>query len=219
MMENYEKFEFFVFDWDGTICDTISSIIKAYQYAAEQMGFEVPSNYLVRSTIGMSTQRCLSICCPECPAHKYEEYFKHYTSYYIPHEAQNSLVPGIEELLRDMQKLNLRMGIATGKSRRGMNRVLTKFNLTGLFESVQTSDVNFSKPNPQMLENISEESGVECSKMLMIGDSSLDLLMADNAGAAGLGVSYGATPLEELEKAPHLKLCSSVDEIREFLEI
>ena len=170
-MVSYKDFDFFVFDWDGTVLDTISSIICSYQYACKEMGFPVPDDDVVRSTIGLSTEKCLRICCPDCPPERFSEYFGFYTSHYLPREANLQLIDGMETLLRDMHAAGLRLGIATGKSNKGMKRVLTKYGLEELFESVQTADDNFSKPNPSMLYSISDDSGVECSKMLVIGDS------------------------------------------------
>lgn len=216
-MATYQNFDFFVFDWDGTILDTISSIIKGYQHACRQMGFQVPSDELVRSTIGMSTHESMRICCPHCPPEKFTEYFQLYGDYYLPQEANLSLIDGMESLLREMKSCGLRLGIATGKSNKGMNRVLTKYGLKDIFESVQTADNNFSKPNPSMLYSISDETGVECSKMLMIGDSNLDLQMAHNARASSVGMTYGACGRGELEKLSPLALCGSVKELREFL--
>lgn len=125
-MVSYKDFDFFVFDWDGTVLDTISSIICSYQYACKEMGFPVPDDDVVRSTIGLSTEKCLRICCPDCPPERFSEYFGFYTSHYLPREANLQLIDGMETLLRDMHAAGLRLGIATGKSNKGMKRVLTK---------------------------------------------------------------------------------------------
>lgn len=218
-MVSYKDFDFFVFDWDGTVLDTISSIICSYQYACKEMGFPVPDDDVVRSTIGLSTEKCLRICCPDCPPERFSEYFGFYTSHYLPREANLQLIDGMETLLRDMHTAGLRLGIATGKSNKGMKRVLTKYGLEGLFESVQTADDNFSKPNPSMLYSISDDSGVECSKMLVIGDSCLDLQMAQNAGASSVAMTYGATKKEDLQKMNPLSLCGSAEELRKFLRL
>lgn len=93
-MVSYKDFDFFVFDWDGTILDTISSIIYSYQYACKEMGFPVPDDDVVRSTIGLSTEKCLRICCPDCPPERFSEYFALYTSHYLPREAYLQLIDG-----------------------------------------------------------------------------------------------------------------------------
>ena len=97
--------------------------------------------------------------------------------------------------------------------------MLKKYNLEAIFESVQTADNNFSKPNPSMLFSIEEETGVDCTKMVVIGDSCLDLQMAHNAGAACIGMTYGASKPEDLAKHNPLKLCSSAEALREFLDL
>ncbi len=207
------KWELFVFDWDGTLMSTTDLIVRGYQHAAEELGLLVPPTARVKSTIGMNLHDSIYTSCPDCPEEDYDRFFKSYTSWYLDQERQLGMVPGMRELLEQMHGLGLRLALATGKSNKGVKRVFDRFDLWDLFEEIQTADKNFSKPNPGMLLNLEDLTGVECSSMVMIGDSTMDLLMASNAGASSIGVTFGASSAEDLRKVNPVAVCSSTAQL------
>jgi phosphoglycolate phosphatase len=107
--------------------------------------------------------------------------------------------------------------VATGKSRQGLDRAFEASGLGALFHASRTADETFSKPHPAMLLELIDEFAVEPSRTLMIGDTTHDLLMAKNAGAPAIGVSYGAHPIEALVAEAPLALVHSVEELHQWL--
>jgi phosphoglycolate phosphatase len=220
-MKNFEKnnWELFVFDWDGTIMDTTGLIVQGYQHASVVMGYPKPTAEAVRRTIGMNSKDTLLTLCKDIPLELHEKFFQTYRDWYLEREAQVDLVPGMRELLFGMKEAGFRLALATGKSNQGVARVFKKFGLAPIFEAVQTADKSFSKPNPAMMYNLADETGLECRQMVMVGDSPLDLLMASNAGASGIGMTYGAGNPGELKAAPHEALCSCVGDLARALGV
>ena len=193
-----KSYEMYVFDWDGTLMDTTRLIMQGYQHASKALGYPVPSDELVLSTIGLNRSDSIALCCCDCPKGRYSEFIQAYMDWYAKKEAQLELVPGFRQLLENMHKDGKRLAIATGKSREGMKRVFNATGIEHLFECVQTADTNFSKPNPGMLLAIADESGLETKDIVMVGDAVLDMQMATNAGSDSVAVSYGASPKERL---------------------
>lgn len=146
-----KSYEMYVFDWDGTLMDTTRLIMKGYQHASKALGYPVPSDELVLSTIGLNRSDSIALCCCDCPKGRYAEFIQAYMDWYAKKEAELELVPGFRQLLENMYKDGKRLAIATGKSREGMKRVFNATGIEHLFECVQTADTNFSKPNPGML--------------------------------------------------------------------
>ena len=134
-------------------------------------------------------------------------------------EAEVVLFPHLQELFDAMKKHGVRMAIATGKSRRGLDRVFEKTGIGAYFEATRTADECFSKPNPQMLEEIFLETGVSPENAVMIGDTVHDLQLAANARCDGIGMTYGAGSRDELESVPHKAVVDNVDELAEVLGV
>ena len=189
-----KPYEMYVFDWDGTLMDTTRLIMKGYQHASKALGYPVPSDELVLSTIGLNRSDSIALCCCDCPKGRYAEFIQAYMDWYAKKEA-----------------------IATGKSREGMQRVFKATGIEHLFECVQTADTNFSKPNPGMLLAIADESGLETKDMVMVGDAVLDMQMAANAGADSVAVSYGASPRERLLETASLGVADNVPQLAAIL--
>lgn len=211
------RWEAFVFDWDGTIMDTTALIAEGMQHAAVSMGYEDPGYEKALSTVGLSRAEYMPILCPDCPPERWDEFRNLYFARYLKKEAELPMRDGFEKLLFAMHGAGLRLAIATGKSRGGLNRVLNRFDCAEIFEATRTGDDTFSKPNPAMLFEISDEMGVSLDRMVMIGDSEHDLLMAQNAGCDAIGILGGASPKEVLEKIPHIALVGNVRELTETL--
>ena len=124
-----KSYEMYVFDWDGTLMDTTRLIMQGYQHASKALGYPVPSDELVLSTIGLNRSDSIALCCCDCPKGRYSEFIQAYMDWYAKKEAQLELVPGFRQLLENMHKDGKRLAIATGKSREGMKRV---FSATGI---------------------------------------------------------------------------------------
>lgn len=212
-----KDWQLYVFDWDGTLMDTTLLIAKGYIHAAKELGYEAPSLELALSTIGLNRENSIKVCCPECPMERMPDFFAAFQKWYLHQEAELGLVDGFEQLLKNMHRDGLRLAIATGKSRAGVKRVFEATGVGYLFEAVQTADTNFSKPNPAMLNALSDECGVSTDEMVMIGDSVLDMQMALNARSDCAAVSYGASSGEELRALATVGVAKNVTELVNLL--
>jgi len=211
------KFDLVVFDWDGTVVDSTAFITRAIQLAAADLGLPIPSEAQASHVIGLGLREALARAVPELPADRLEEFSLRYRHHYFAREPDIVLFAGMRELLGELIEGGSRLAVATGKSRVGLARALEATGLGPLFEATRCADQTHSKPHPAMLLELAVETGVETSRMLMIGDTTHDLQMAVNAGAAGLGVTYGAHTRENLAAVDALALVDSVEELARWL--
>ncbi len=218
MQESLREYDLIVFDWDGTLMDTTGLIARGIQHAARVMGFSEPSLALARSTIGLDWRHAIAKAVPECPEEAYGTFNKHYRDWYIPHEKEVYLYEGMPELLEELKRNGLLLAIATGKSREGLNRVLSVTGIGALFETTQTASECESKPSADMLERIGIETQVAPERTLMIGDAIFDLVMAERYGCDAVAMTYGAGNKEELSAHSPRCLCEDVRALRRFLQ-
>ncbi len=220
-MENLlgKPWELFVFDWDGTVMDTTYLIARGMQEASKALGYPEPDLALCRSTIGLGEDDTMRIICPQCPRSRFAEFLAAYKAWYIPREQQIAVFDGLEAMLWGMHRAGLRLAIATGKSAAGMQRVFKLTGMEPIFEAVKTADRSWPKPNPAMLLELSEQTGVETSRMVMVGDAVHDLQMAANAGASGIGVTFGGGSAEVLRQCNPKAVVASVPELARTLGV
>ncbi|EJX06690.1 HAD-superfamily hydrolase, subfamily IA, variant 1, partial [gut metagenome] len=170
-----------------------------------------------RSVIGLDWGNAIAKILPTCPVEDYERFRDIYWQWYVPHEKEVVLFPGMREFIMTLGQLGVHRAIATGKSRDGLNRV---FALTGLekeFESTQTASECLPKPNADMLEKIEIELGIPAEKTLMIGDTTHDVHMAHRFGCDVAAMTYGASPLADLEASEPTYICHTVEDLLSVL--
>lgn len=206
-----------VFDWDGTILDTTAAIALSIQYACRKLGLPEPSTKLAKSVIGLGWRDAIRIVAPKCPPEEYPAFGAFYTERYRPAETEVHLFDGIRELLADLRACGTELAIATGKSRRGLERALEQTGLGEFFTATATADENPSKPSPAMLERLSLETGWSVDEMVMTGDTTHDIVMARNFGCRAVAVSYGAMTAEQLQMAGPDAICPDVRSLRPLL--
>ena len=211
------KYELVVFDWDGTLLDSAGAIVHAIQAACRDIGYPPPSDAQARHVIGLGLGDALRHAAPELPADRYPEMIERYRFHYLGGDHDLTFFAGIPELLNELRAAGHVLAIATGKSRLGLERSLDHSGLRPLFHASRCADGCHSKPHPQMLEELLAEFGVSGEAALMIGDTSHDLLMARNAGVAGLAVTYGAHPHDHLLEHEPLACLHSVGELAAWL--
>ncbi|WP_304638416.1 HAD-IA family hydrolase [Pseudomonas sp.] len=189
-----------IFDWDGTLSDSVGRIVQTMQYAADAVGLAVPGEQAVRDIIGLGLPEAIAALFPELedPAVA-EALVRAYAAQYIAlEETPCSLFPGVLEALDSLRSAGFLLAVATGKSRRGLDRVLRQHGLLTYFDATRCADETASKPDPLMLWQILAELSVDPNQAVMLGDSQHDLLMAANAGLRGFGVAFGAQSAEHL---------------------
>jgi phosphoglycolate phosphatase len=212
-----KRFELIVFDWDGTLMDSAGAIVASIQAAARDLGLAPPPDERARHVIGLGLGEALRHALPELEDERHVELADRYRHHYLAQDHELTLFDGAEDLVRALGETGHLLAIATGKSRKGLDRALGHSGLGQLFQATRCADECHSKPHPQMLEELMDEFGVGPEATLMIGDTTHDLLMAKNAGTAAVGVVYGAHPPEVLAEAAPLHLARSIEDLRLWL--
>jgi phosphoglycolate phosphatase len=210
------SYRLLVFDWDGTIIDSAGTIAECIRDAARDLGLEVPDRSRASHVIGLGLHDAMRIAVPGLPAQRYPEFVASYRGHFQVRKDAMLLFDGMRELLDELSKRAL-LAIATGKSRRGLDRDLEFHNLRPLFAASRCADETNPKPHPAMLIELMAELAVQKDASLMIGDTSHDLEMANAAGVDALAVTYGAHPEGSLRACSPLGCFSSVTELRTWL--
>jgi phosphoglycolate phosphatase len=206
-----------VFDWDGTLLDSAGAIAACMQAAAVDLGLPPPDDKTARQVIGLGLHDALSQALPGVPAGAYQSVAERYRHHYLSRDHELSLFAGAYELVAELAAAGCLLGVATGKSRVGLDRALEASGLRRFFHSTRCADECSSKPAPDMLLEIMDELGMPPDRTLMIGDTTHDLQMARNAGVAALAVGYGAHPREALETEQPLGLFDEFHELTAWL--
>lgn len=212
-----KNFDLIVFDWDGTLLDSAGAIVQAIQGAARDLGLPEPPEHRARHVIGLGLGDALRHAVPSLTEDRYAEMIDRYRHHYLSQDHELNLFDGVHALLAELESCGYFLAVATGKSRLGLDRALAHSGLGPRFHATRCADECFSKPHPQMLEELLDELGVLPERALMIGDTTHDLQMARNAGVHGLGVAYGAHPLNELESLAPLAVVHSVGELATWI--
>jgi phosphoglycolate phosphatase len=212
-------YDLIVFDWDGTLMDSEAKIVRCLQAAARDLGLADPGRAAIRHIIGLGLEEAMRALFPGLErarvsrlAERYRDHFLHLDDTAMP------LFPGVTEGLAQLEAGGYRLAVATGKSRRGLERVLAETGTAGLFCATRCADEAGSKPDPRMLEDILELTGIESPRALMVGDTVYDLEMARHAGMAALAVSYGAHRREQLLQEQPLACLDSFPAVCAWLQ-
>lgn len=212
-----KRYELIVFDWDGTLMDSAGMIVHCVQAAARDLDLEAPSDAQARHIIGLGLVDALRHAMPDLPEERYADLADHYRHHYLARDHELALFAGADVLVRRLMESGRWLGVATGKSRRGLDRALSHSGLGDLFHATRCADECHSKPHPQMLEELMDEFGVSPAATLMIGDTTHDLLMAQNAGVDAVAVGYGAHARELLLATGPLYCAESVGDLDDWL--
>lgn len=212
------RFRLVVFDWDGTLADSTALIAEAIRCACGAVGRPMPSEDDARYVIGLGLRDALAHVAPGLSDEDAHSLAAHYRRHYLDGEEAIPMFGGVRELLADLDRAGFLLGVATGKSRAGLDRALARNALAGRFHATRCADEGFPKPHPDMLLALMERLAVEPRDTLMIGDTTHDLDLARNAGASAVAVSYGAHPVEGLAAREPLATVHSVAELRRWLE-
>lgn len=210
-------FDLIVFDWDGTLMDSAAAIVRAIQAASRDLGLPVPDDERARYVIGLGLGDALRHAVPELAEVDYPRMVERYRHHFLAADRELTLFPGVPELIAELAARGRMLGVATGKSRVGLDRALGHTGLQAYFHSTRCADECFSKPHPAMLEEIMDELGALPARTLMVGDTTHDLQMARNAGVAALAVGFGAHPLAALQAESPLACVHSPAEFAQWL--
>lgn len=212
-----KQFDLIVFDWDGTLMDSTAAIVKCIQAAAKDLGLPVPDNKSAAYVIGLGLNEAMQAALPDVDPKYYPRMVERYRYHYLAKDHDLTLFDGVREMLSELSQQGYFLAVATGKSRVGLNRALDTVKLLSLFDATRCADETFSKPHPAMLQELTRELGQDIKRTVMIGDTTHDLHMALNAGAAGVAVRYGAHSEQELLALNPLYAANSVFDLHLWL--
>jgi phosphoglycolate phosphatase len=210
------KYRLIVFDWDGTVIDSPAAIVECMQAASRELGLAVPEPERASHVIGLGLHDAMKIVAPDLPGERYPEYIASYRRHFLAREDTMRLFAGMQALLEYLSR-DRTLAIATGKSRRGLERSLAATGVGRLFTASRCADETTPKPHPAMLLELMEELGAPPGGVLMIGDTSHDMEMARAAGVDGLAVTYGAHPEAELRPCGPRGCVASVEALGRWL--
>ena len=193
-----KQFDLIVWDWDGTLADSTSMITDAVVLAAAQVGLPALDPKAARNIIGLGLKESIHALFGDIPAEQAQALAQHYSANYYAGEQAIPLFKGAKELISELHRRGHKQAVATGKGRRGLNLALAHCGLGHYFQETRTVDECFSKPHPQMLDELMDILVATPARTLMIGDSSYDLQMAKNAGVQALAVTFGAHGADKL---------------------
>lgn len=212
------RYDLLVFDWDGTLVDSTGHIAVSLQSSFADLGLPVPTDEAARHVIGLGLQDALTYLNPGLPENRYAEVADRYRHHFLAGDGGICCFPDVTESIITLNRDGYLLAVATGKSRRGLDRSMQSLALAPHFHASRCADEGFPKPHPDMLETLMTLLGTTPERTLMIGDTTHDLQMAANAGVGAIAVSYGAHPLAELERLAPLACVGNFRELMQWLQ-
>jgi len=208
-----------VFDWDGTLMDSIERIATSMQRAFVDVGLASPPDEDVREIIGLSLGKAIALLAPDTD----ETILKRITDRYRHHfvdasEIPMPMYPNATKMLESLKARGYLLGVATGKARRGLDRVFQDIDCHHLFDATRCADETESKPHPKMLNELMHELKVSAEQTLMVGDTEFDMVMASNAGVDAIGVSYGVHERQRLLENQAVDCMDSIEQLNNWFD-
>lgn len=206
-----------LFDWDGTVMDSTYSIASSIQLASADLELPVPSIQQASWVIGLSLESALYRAVPDLTAEQMPLFLERYRYHFMQRDPHIKLFDGILPFMGELRGRQIALGVATGKSRQGLDRVLQQVNLSTFFDATRCADETRSKPDPEMLHQLLAELMLEPEQVLMVGDTVHDIHMAANAGVDSVAVTYGAHDPQTLAKAEPTVMVDNVAQMRDWV--
>ena len=208
------QYKLIIFDWDGTLIDSIGRIVSSMQSAARDSGLAIPSEPETKAIIGLSLPEAVEALYPGRTTEQEVRLIAQYRKYYIDLDpTPTPMFAYARELLSGLRADNRMLAVATGKGRSGLERVWQDTQTKDYFHSSRCGDEHVSKPAPDMLNSLLDEMAVTPQESIMIGDSSLDLAMANNAGIDSIGVSHGVHDAQTLARHSPKAIVDSLEDL------
>lgn len=207
--------ELIIFDWDGTLFDSVGQIVTSLKFAAEQYNQPLTDED-AKSIIGLGLPEVAQVLFPHVPE-LHAQILQAYADHYVEHSKQDQWFEGVREMLTDLKSQGIKLAVATGKSRRGLDRVLVQTQSVDVFEITRAASETKSKPDPLMLAEILAHTGLTADQAIMVGDSTYDLEMAHNIAMPKVGVTYGVHGAEVLSQFNPIALAKDVSTLHQIL--
>lgn len=195
------RFDLIIFDWDGTLVDSINWIVMSLSDAAEKCGCQVPEEQAIKDIIGLSIEKATDTLFPTLNKETRQQLMTCYSEEFFSKQIlKDDLFAGVEKMLIDLKQKGYLLAVATGKNKIELDRALQGTGLSGFFDITRCADQTASKPQPDMLNEIIEQTGVSRDRAVMVGDSIHDMKMAINAGIKSIAVLCGANSQDHLKQ-------------------
>jgi phosphoglycolate phosphatase len=217
-----KQYPLLVFDWDGTLVDSIKRIVTSLQFASKQTLDIMISETQARDVIGLGLSEAIAKLHPELDEQQHSDELNNIADVYRQHYLYDNTVAaplfaGVNELLHSLRENGYTLAISTGKSRIGLEQSINEHQLADYFATTRCAGENKSKPHPEMLHEIIAELNFSAAQTLMIGDSEHDLKMANNANMQCIGVTHGVHDAATLERHNPLTCLTNITELSGFL--
>ena len=207
-----------VFDWDGTLMDSAAHIVSSLQTAISDLDLEKKTDDELKNIIGLGLREAFFALYPQADDSELTSLTARYREHFFDKKSDTSeLFFGARELIQELQEKDYYLAIATGKGRNGLDKVLDETGMGEYFPITRCADESHSKPHPEMLLDIIDYYGIEANEAIMVGDTEYDLLMANNAQANAVGVTYGVHEKQRLLDCKPLTCLDNVSELHNWL--
>jgi len=212
-----KKFDLIVWDWDGTLANSTGMITDAIVQAAQQVGLPALDPKAASNIIGLGLKESIHALFGDLPPELAQKLAVQYSANYYAGEQAIPLFAGAKSTIIELSRRGYKLAVATGKGRRGLNLALQHCGLAQYFHETRTVDECFSKPHPQMLDEIMDACVVTPERTLMIGDTSYDLQMAKNASVQAVVVTFGAQSRDKLMGYNSIEMFHQFDDLSAWL--
>lgn len=212
------RYELIIFDLDGTLLDSAAKILGCLAAAATDVGIAHPGEEAARNIIGLGMEEAMAALFPDVQAAQRQQFLVRFREHYLYLDTTEiTCFPGVPQGLRQLTQDGYRLAIATGRPRRGLERVLAQTGLQSLFVASRCADEVHSKPHPRMLQEILEETNAHAEQAVVVGDTVYDMQMARSAGVDALAVSYGVHQADHLLQEGAVACVDSFPEVCAWL--
>lgn len=202
-----------IFDWDGTLADSAAKIVRCLRQASAEVSLPILTDDAYRQIIGLGLPEAIYQLYPEISDAQREQLRQQYAAIFVADAEPVCFFDGVLAALPHLKAKGYLLAVATGKSRRGLDRVVGEANLQGVFDVTRCADETASKPKPVMLQEILEDTATMPAAAVMVGDTTFDLDMAANAGVASIAVNYGAHTVEQLKTCAPWSITNDFSEV------
>ena len=207
-----------VFDWDGTLMDSAAHIVNCLQIAITELNLPKKTDNELKNIIGLGLREALFALYPHGSDEELNALTAHYRKHFFDQKYEPcELFEGARELIEELDAKEYFLAVATGKGRNGLDKVLKETGMGAFFPITRCADESHSKPHPQMLLDIMDWYGVDANETIMVGDTEYDLLMANNADANSVGVTYGVHEEQRLLDCNPLTCVDNMNDLHHWL--
>lgn len=210
------QYKLVIFDWDGTIMDSIGKIVNCIKCSAQSLNIAPPSDTAIKNIIGLSLEKAMAVLFPSHPT-KQTALINAYKAHYKVDPTPTPVFDDVANVLNALKQNGAVLAIATGKGRDGLERLLDQSQLRHFFSATRTSDDAQSKPSPDMLYQLLAELGVSANEAVMIGDTQIDMAMGRAANMDRIGVTMGVHNAQQLSEYDPIATVDSYQQLQQVL--